>query len=194
MTHALRSSSISRHLVTALGFIFFNFGYAVLADDTEVIQYSAPVNLELKFQETRGDYRIQEWIPPGESLDNWSKMFTLTDSAGLSYLDPLIFFEEIAKQWESACPAFGGRVLYSGTENGYATAVWYLYCPDNPMTGKPEFTYFKGVSGAHGFYTAQFAFAVFSHQMEQPLADEATDQLKQVMLCDETRPDAHPCQ
>ncbi len=39
-------------------------------------------------------------------------------------------------------------------ENGYPVAVWYLYCPLNKMTGKPEFTYFKGMSGAQGFYSA----------------------------------------
>lgn len=177
-----------------VGVLMFLCVFEVSANKTEFVQYSAPINLELKYQETQGDYRIQEWIPPGESLEDWSKMFTLTDAAALTNLDPLVFFEEIGKQWESACPDFGGRVLYSGMENGYPVAVWYLYCPLNKMTGKPEFTYFKGMSGAQGFYTAQFAFAVYSSQMEQPLADEAIDQLKNVSLCDEALPEIHPCQ
>jgi hypothetical protein len=177
-----------------VGVLMFLCVFEVSANKTEFVQYSAPINLELKYQETQGDYRIQEWIPPGESLEDWSKMFTLTDAAALHNLDPLVFFEEIGKQWESTCPNFGGRVLYSGMENGYPVAVWYLYCPLNNMTGKPEFTYFKGISGAHGFYTAQFAFAVYSSQMEQPLADEAIDQLKNVSLCDEALPEIHPCQ
>lgn len=177
-----------------VGVLMFLCVFEVSANKTEFVEYSAPINLELKYQETQGDYRIQEWIPPGESLEDWSKMFTLTDAAALTNLDPLVFFEEIGKQWESACPDFSGRVLYSGIENGYPVAVWYLYCPLNNMTGKPEFTYFKGISGAHGFYTAQFAFAVYSSQMEQPLADEAIDQLKNVSLCDEALPEIHPCQ
>lgn len=140
------------------------------------------------------NYRLAEWVLEDESVDDWSQMFTLTDSSRLKDLSPLTLFHHIASTWEKACPDFGGKVIYEGEENGYPTAVWYLYCPNNSMTGKPEFTYFKGISGSQGFYTAQFAFAVKSHEMKQKFADQAMNQFYQVRLCDESLPNLHPCE
>jgi len=174
--------------------IFILTSASAAAEDSEVLLYAPPEGFQLKYQDTMDNYRLQEWVPEAESVDDWSQMFTLTDSNQLKNMEPRAFFHQIGNKWNEACPEFGGRMIYEGSENGYSIAVWYLYCPNNPMTGKPEFTYFKGFSGTQGFYTAQFAFAVKSHEMKQEFADQAMNQFYEVRLCDEALPDLHPCE
>ena len=66
-------------------------------------------------------------------------------------------------------------------ENGYATLVWLLDCPNNPGTGHPELTWFKGVRGNDSFYLVQKAFK-FNPSKEQ--ITRWVDYLKAVRVCD----------
>ena len=83
--------------------------------------------------------------------------------------------------------------LHEGLENNYPVAVWFLKCPNNPMTSKPEFTYVKGVSGNENFYTVQLAYALRSDEIDESTVNQSMTFLKQVTVCDNSRPQAHTC-
>ena len=88
---------------------------------------------------------------------------------------------------------YGGMLLHEGRENNYPVAVWFLRCPNNPMTNKPEFTYVKGISGNESFYTVQLAYALQADEVDDSIVNQSMVFLKQVTVCDDSRPQTHAC-
>ena len=57
--------------------IFILTSASAAAEDSEVLLYAPPEGFQLKYQDTMDNYRLQEWVPEAESVDDWSQMFTL---------------------------------------------------------------------------------------------------------------------
>ena len=108
-------------------------------------------------------------------------------------LNPVEFFNHMADGWEEACPEYGGMLVHEGRENNYPVAIWLLRCPNNPMTNKPEFTYVKGISGNENFYTVQLAYALQADEIDDSIVNQSMAFLKQVTVCDDSRPQTHAC-
>ncbi|MDC1098257.1 hypothetical protein OAT46_07345, partial [Gammaproteobacteria bacterium] len=62
-----------------------------------------------------------------------------------------------------------------------------------PMTHKPEFTYIKGIAGNEHFYTVQLAYALRSDEITDLTINRSMAFLRQVIVCDDSRPQAHAC-
>ena len=159
---------------------------------SENIYCDLPPGCEVGFEDDNESFFIQEWVPKGETVNDWSQMLTLTVQ-DMPNLDPVEFFNHMADGWEEACPEYGAMLLHEGLENNYPVAVWFLKCPNNPMTSKPEFTYVKGVSGNENFYTVQLAYALRSDEIDESTVNQSMTFLKQVTVCDNSRPQAHTC-
>ena len=159
---------------------------------SEDIYFDLPPGFEEGFEDDDESFFIQEWVPTGETVNDWSQMLTLTVQ-DMPNLDPVEFFNHMADGWEEACPEYGAMLLHEGLENNYPVAVWFLKCPNNPMTSKPEFTYVKGVSGNENFYTVQLAYALRSDEIDESTVNQSMTFLKQVTVCDNSRPQAHAC-
>jgi len=102
---------------------------------------------------------------------------------------PEQFRDRLSKVWIASCKDGSSRDIASGPENGYATLIWFLACPLNSATGKPELTWVKGIQGNDSFYVVQKAFKFV------PTADQTTpwmQYLRKVMVCDSRLPD-RPC-
>ena len=160
--------------------------------DSEEIYFDLPPGFEKGFEDGDESFFIQEWIPRGEAVSDWSEMLTLTVQ-NLSNLDPVEFFNQMADGWEDSCPEYGAMLLHEGLENNYPVAVWFLKCPYNPMTSKPEFTYVKGISGNDRFYTVQLAYALRSDELDESIINRSMAFLKQTVVCDDSRRQAHAC-
>ena len=119
-------------------------------------------------------------------------MLTLTVQ-NLSNLDPVEFFNQMADGWADSCPEYGAMLLHEGLENNYPVAVWFLKCPNSPMTNKPEFAYVKGISGNDNFYTVQLAYALRSDELDESIINRSMAFLKQTVVCDDSRRQAHAC-
>ena len=159
---------------------------------SEDIYFGLPPGFEEGFEDDNESFFIQEWVPTGETVNDWSQMLTLTVQ-DMPNLDPVEFFNHMADGWEEACPEYGAMLLHEGRENNYPVAVWFLKCPNNPMTSKPEFTYVKGVSGNENFYTVQLAYALRSDEIDESTVNQSMTFLKQVTVCDNSKPQAHAC-
>ena len=176
----------------ALLLMFFLVFAAHGQDKTENIYFDLPPGFEKGFEESDEYFFIQEWVPKGESVDDWSEMLTLTIQ-NMPNIDPVEFFNHMADGWEESCPEYGGLLLHEGLENNYPVALWFLKCPKNPMTNKPEFTYIKGIAGNDNFYTVQLAYALRSDEITDLTINRSMAFLRQVIVCDDSRPQAHAC-
>ena len=188
LTSVKRDSLWGISLVTAS----LLFCVADAQSTSEDIYFDLPPGFEEGFEDDDESFFIQEWVPTGETVNDWSQMLTLTVQ-DMPNLDPVEFFNHMADGWEEACPEYGAMLLHEGLENNYPVAVWFLKCPNNPMTSKPEFTYVKGVSGNENFYTVQLAYALRSDEIDESTVNQSMTFLKQVTVCDNSRPQAHAC-
>ena len=128
---------------------------------------------------------INEMVPQAESVKTWTEMVTVQIFFGLkgSLQEAQDY---IADGWLKACPQ-GLRVpIVETTENGYPVSLWQLSCPNNPQTGKPEWTWFKALRGNDSLYLVQKAFRF------EPSNDQITTwirYLKSVAVCDSRLPE-----
>tara|TARA_Y100001934_G_scaffold276773_2_gene374054 strand:- start:291 stop:824 length:534 start_codon:yes stop_codon:yes gene_type:complete len=176
-------------LCIAASLLFYS---APAQSDSEEIYFDLPPGFEKVFEDGDESFFIHEWVPQGETASDWSQMLTLTVQ-DLRNLDPVTFFNHMADGWEEDCPEYGGMLLHEGLENNYPVAVWFLKCPNNSMTNKPEFTYVKGISGNDNFYTIQMAYALRSDELNDSIVNRSMAFLKQAFLCDDSRPQTHAC-
>jgi len=94
----------------ALLLMFFLVFAAHGQDNTENIYFDLPPGFEKGFEESDDAFFIQEWVPKGESVDDWSEMLTLTIQ-NMPNIDPVEFFNHMADGWEESCPEYGGLLL-----------------------------------------------------------------------------------
>lgn len=102
--------------------------------------------------------RIVEYVPDGQTAQDWTDMVTLNDAPNSADARPRDYLGIIEAGWRIACPGAEGHWIHEGEENGRPSAVVMLSCPRNPGTGKPEFTWIKGIQGLQGFHSVQKSF------------------------------------
>jgi len=130
-----------------------------------------------------------EYVPSGETVNDWSRMVTVQVFFHLSNIDPDRYIAGVANHWRAGCPGGDGKKVFGGFENGFATALWFLACPRNPQTGKPENTFFKAISGQDSLYVVQYAYR---RTLSRDVATPGLRYLKTVFACDTRRAD-RPC-
>jgi hypothetical protein len=129
----------------------------------------------------RGD--IEERVPSGETVDNWTRMITLVTLP--DPIDPMRYAQAMAKMWGDACPdAQAGAPVRS--ERGVDIRI---DCPINPRTGKPETMFQRTVAGDGKLYVLQIAFR---SPPDAAQASWAMAQLDAATLCDDES-DAPAC-
>ena len=119
---------------------------------------TAPAGYHIGFQNKGDDGLITEWVPAGETVENWTEMVTVQVFYHLK-TSPEAFMSNLETRWLRSCPgADQAQPIANARENGYPTLVWLLSCPQNPASGKIEITWFKAVQGNDSFYVVQKAF------------------------------------
>jgi hypothetical protein len=150
---------------------------------------TAPAGYHVGFQNKGDDGRITEWVPAGQTVENWTEMVTVQVFYHLK-VSPEAFMSNLETRWLRGCPGSDRALPIANTvENGYPTLVWLLSCPQNPASGKVEITWFKGVQGNDSFYVVQKAFR-FAPSKEQ--ITRWVGYLKAVHVCDSRLPE-HAC-
>jgi hypothetical protein len=140
--------------------------------------------------EARG--MIVERIPPGETVEQWSRMVTVQRFAGViarggtldewrgHFLDGL----------RTDCPGFRGGEATRLAVAGRPAIALRIDCPLNPATGRPETFLLLAIAGRADLHIAQIAFRHLPSAAETAWA---RTQLASVTLC--TREAAAPvCQ
>src|SRR5271157_5725092 len=147
----------------------------------ENLLVAAPAGYEVGFRNKKKESSITEWVPAGETVDNWTEMVTVQVFYDLK-VPPEAFMRDLEKRWRGACPGAGeAQTIADGVEHGYPARVWLLDCPRNPDTGKREITWFKAIEGNDSFYVVQKAFK-FMPTKEQIV--RWVGYLRNVKVCD----------
>jgi hypothetical protein len=142
---------------------------------------TAPAGYHIGFQNKGDDGLITEWVPAGETVENWTEMVTVQVFYHLR-TSPEAFMSSLETRWLRSCPgADQAQPIANARQNGYPTLVWLLSCPQNPSSGKIEITWFKAVQGNDSFYVVQKAFK-FAPSKQQ--ITRWVGYLKSVRVCD----------
>ena len=147
----------------------------------ENLLVTVPPGYKIDHQARNERQLINEMVPQGESVKDWTEMVTVQIFFNRKRLAPQAMRDSIAQGWMKACPNGILQPVVDTTESGYPTLIWQLSCPNNPQTGKPEWTWFKAVSGNDSFYMVQKAFR-FDPSKEQIAT--WMRYLKTVTVCD----------
>ncbi|MEH2478269.1 hypothetical protein V1282_001626 [Nitrobacteraceae bacterium AZCC 2146] len=155
----------------------------------ENLLVTKPKAYKVGFQKKSAKEMMSEWVPDGESVNDWTEMVTVQIFFNLRDVTPAQYRARMEKLWGDACPGSQVRNVNQGAESLYPTMTWALRCPANPKTGKPEYTWMKAVQGRDSFYLVQKAYK-FGPTAEQ-VASWARF-LDDVRVCD-TRVPAQSC-
>jgi hypothetical protein len=171
--------------------ILLSFCIAIVASaaraelENENLLAKLPAGFKIDFQQKNKDMLINEMVPVGETVNNWTEMVTVQVFYNLN-ATPDQFKGKMEAGMAAACPGSESHEIAQGDENGYPSIVWLQSCPLNKATGKPEMTWIKGIQGNDSFYVVQLAFKAW------PSKDQITawmQYLKGVVVCDTRLPE-----
>jgi hypothetical protein len=157
--------------------------------ENENLLVGVPEGFKLAFKDRNDERLMSEMIPEGETLDDWSEMLTTQVFFGGLPATPDQFYAEMRKGWLEACEGGNGKLVRSGTENGYKFAFGFLTCPLNPKTDKPEAAWIKLIQGHDSMYVVQRAT---TEEPTKETIEEFSKFLREVKVCDSRLPD-RPC-
>jgi hypothetical protein len=154
----------------------------------ENLLFSPPRDFKIGFESDRDNRLMTEWVPAGQSVEDWTEMLTVQVFRGAA-VDAAAFLQGVGARYMNACPGTSAKGIFTGQINGYVVSMLLLRCPQNPATGKPETTAFRVIKGSDALYSVQHAWR--SVPSDQTL-DDAMHALAKVTVCD-TRAPSHPC-
>jgi hypothetical protein len=148
-----------------------------------------PSGFEVAMQGSQGQMHMMEFIPSGESVEDWSVMITVQTFRGIENGDGDALARQMERLWLGTCKGAAVERLGGGQTNGYPFVLWSFACPKSPMSGKPESTWLKAIGGADAMYVVQYAYRQLP---SDELAEPALSYLAGASVCDTRRPD-RPC-
>ncbi len=147
----------------------------------ENLMVTMPEGYKLGFQDRKDNRLINEMVPEGQTVDNWTDMLTVQIFFGLKNATPEAFRQRTEKLWSETCEGAQSSSVAQATERGYPMAVWIEFCPLNKQTGKPEFTLHKAIQGSDSFYVVQEAFR---SKPDKAQIEQWSRYLRSVFVCD----------
>lgn len=151
----------------------------------ENLLQNVPNGYKIDYQNKEQNVITMEMVPEQQSVNNADEMVTTQIMLGLKNITPQKFQATMQKMWSEACQGSQFVTIKEGKENGYPFSFWLQGCPNNPETGKPEYTYFKAIQGNDSFYVVQKAFR-FNPTKEQIV--QWSQYLHSVEVCDSRLP------
>lgn len=170
-------------------FLAFGAGPSRAQLQDENLLVTLPQGFKVVMNESRKGLNMQEWVPAGETVQNWTEMVTIQIFLNRADLDPVRFLGLMEKQWAEACRGSSATLVTVGKVNGYAAATSLLRCPLLTQTGRPETTMFRAIKGNDSFYLVQRAVRAVP---DAARLQQIGQYLDSVSLCDTRRP-AHAC-
>lgn len=133
---------------------------ATAAPDTDRLVQAPTPDLVVGFTQDTGTQSIEERVPKGETVEDWSRMVTTQWAKGAvaNGVGPAVFAERMASGWTQSCA--GGtvspvRTISIGGRSGVEAR---FDCPLNTQTGKPETMFLRVIAGAADLHMVQVAF------------------------------------
>lgn len=146
----------ARHLILSMAALA---ALPFAADAGEVLAVDIPDGHHLGYSAGDARFTIREWVPRGETVNDWTRMVTLVEHLGGLAIGLAEYEEAMRKGFHNeACQGPGYEPLESGRINGYSYRSFRLSCDLLTSTGRPEWTLFKVIEGLENVYAVQKAF------------------------------------
>jgi hypothetical protein len=172
----------------------------------EFLFASPPDGWVLGYRAKRGDTTIFEYVPAGETVQNWTEIVTVQVWQGARpSWDPEKFVAHIAGTFQRACQTFRASPPSVRQIGGYDNASVAVECrdpdrsqaPSQVMLKKIEFLVVRVIRGKDGFYVVQRAWHSDTEQPDSPMSLERKTKewgayMLRVEVCD-TRDPALVC-
>jgi len=138
-----------------------------------------------------------EYVPAGETADNWTEMATIEvflDSGGY---DPAVLEQKVVEGFRLNCEALHVDDLGGGMASKLPAKRWLTYCSKVKGLGVGEITYFEAISGKTNFYLIQRSwrgapFDIASPPITQTKVKEWEQYMNGLAVCDSRDP-TRPC-
>lgn len=161
----------------------------------QIVSYHLPPGFQPSFEDTNGAAYLQEAVPAGESVEDWSQMITMTgfkDAEGQTTLDEAA--QMLAGHYQQACRETFTGTSFGPTEiNGLSGLVVFLGCgtvapAEAGEEAHSETAVIVFVKSPFGYITVQWAERL-APQHTPPVYDIETwkprlAQLLPIRLCD----------
>lgn len=161
----------------------------------QIVTYQLPPGFQPRFEDTNSTAYIQEAVPAGESVEDWSQMITMTgfnDAEGQTTLDEAA--QMLAGHYQQACMNTFTGTSFGPTEiNGLSGLVVFLGCGTVAPAkagdeAHSETAVIVFVKSPFGYFTVQWAERM-APQDTAPVYDIETwkprlAQLLPIRLCD----------
>lgn len=127
------------------------------ARPAETLDAPMPPGFTVGFSAARGDQNIEERIPAGETVEDWTRMITVQRMGGIAGVGAHAFAERLGTLMAQACPGATAAPIVDGTDGAAQSATMRVDCPRNPATGKPETMFGRILAGKTDIHVAQYA-------------------------------------
>ena len=133
------------------------------------------------YQQTAGEQSIEEWVPRGETVQDWSRMVTTLTLGGVS--DPARFLAVLESGWKDGCTGATTSPHRIVVKAGVRSFNGRMDCALNPATEKPETMFYRTFVSRGATHMVQVAFRHVPSEAEAQWADGILDG---VVLCSAT--------
>jgi hypothetical protein len=136
--------------------------------------------LGIVHQQSAKGNSIEEQVPRGETIQQWTRMVTSLRFGGLaSQATPVAALDRLATSVAGSCPGAVATPTRPLTVSGRPAAEMRADCPLNPQTGLPETFFAKAIAGASDLHMVQVAFRRVPSEADKAWAESI---LRQVAL------------
>lgn len=186
------SGTIGRIRAVALAAAAVWAGVSAAAAEERLIA-EAPQRWELVTRDISRLAKRFEFVPPGETAENWHEMISIQVLLGRSDISPKAAATEFRDQWEEVCRRFRGTEPDLFWDKDYLAARVLVECRD-PEPGRAvllplEARMLKAIQGRDSFYVVQRAWRDARDGLGNPWFSPDTrraweDYMMEIELCD----------
>ena len=146
----------------------------------ESLATAMPPGFVVGYTVEQGPMLMEERIPKGESVQQWSRMVTVQRFRGGASIGARPFVDRLTGMWSGACPGAQIGPVEEGTVDGAPFAAVRADCPRNPATGKPETMFARVFAGPSDLHSVQYAFRTVP---DANAVTAATSYLRAARIC-----------
>ncbi|MCU4653168.1 hypothetical protein N8I71_10015 [Roseibacterium sp. SDUM158016] len=132
---------------------------------------------------------LQEFVPAGERVEDWSQMMTVRVLRQIGGTHPVAWHNNLVELLLQVCPTATAQEVAGGEEQGTPFHLILVGCPASPATGGEEWFLSKAMGGRDALYNVQGAWR---GPATEALVTAWAGHLRTVLVCDTRRADA-PC-
>ncbi|WP_419903122.1 hypothetical protein [Kiloniella sp.] len=123
---------------------------------------------------TEAQQTSAEWLPPGQTVENWTDMITVQVFPGWAEGDVSIFLDGLADIYKQNCEVSGATPLLKDQVNGFLTGFRLINCTRDLTRNSGEVSLFRALIGQSAAYLIQRVFRVPEFEIgAKPVTDEA---------------------